>query len=576
MSLSARPKYLVAALALLLILIALFVGPVVFAERSQVPAQSAVASAKAAPAGVLAATAEVEPNDFYTEAQSVATDCIIVSGEITPAGDVDYYSFSASVGQRVFAYVYTAASIYSLDSVLELLGTDGVTVLELDDDDGSQGNSSSSIAGYPITATGTYFLRVSEFGNDEPIAPYHLCLVTQGPLYGKESEPNSPITNANPFPTIPGIVTGTITVTGGRDIFSFTANAGDVVFASLDLNPERDGFSWDGVIDLMDGSSTVLATADSGKVPAELAASEALSFTIVTTGTYYIRVTVFGDAEGGTQYTYNLSLCLNPSPAQPTGEISGEVFWDRDDNGALGAIDTGLDDVIVDISGPLNGSVTTSGGGLFAVTGLPDGTYSLTVRKATVPLGPDPGLTTNNLPYTAIISGGNVITGANFGYRPGNRIDGRVCLDGNGSGNCESGELGIGSPVSLNLYLNGGFYSSKTAEPSSGYYEFRNLPAGSYVVEVVPPPGYTPTGATSRGPMALSGGQVAHDNNFALQISTPTPTPTATPTPTPTATPTEVPPATPTPTPTVTPTPTETPIQIRRQFYFPMIYKGGI
>ena len=575
MSRSARPTFLLAAFALVLMLAALFIGPVVFAEKFQSPAAARLAQ-QATPT----ISPEIEPNDLYTQAQPVGTTCVIVSGEITPSTDVDYYSFPAAAGQWVFAYVDTSG-----DSVLELLGTDGATVLEADDDDGP--SLSSSIAGRPITTTGTYYLRVSSSGAASTFT-YFLCLAVQGPLWGREVEPNSPLANANPFPAVPGVITGTIAVTGDLDIYSFTANAGDIVFISLDLDPERDGFAWDGVLDLMDAGATVLVTADNSvAVGSPYPPSEAISYTIGLTATYYIRVTHFGDNQGGPQYTYRLSLCRNPA-APPQGLISGVVFQDVDESASLSALDTPLNGAILDLTGPLNGSAATSGAGQYTFAGLPDGAYTVTVRS--VPLGPDPGVTTGNLPFTVTISGGGVVT-ANFGYRAGNRIEGFVFLDGNGNGARNVGEGGIGSGVTLNLYRNGVFYASKVSQPSSGYYLFANLPAGSYVVEVVVPAGYTLTTLPSIGPFAVSGGQRYIDRNFGLQVSTPTPTPTPTDTPTPTptetptATPTETPTETPTPTatptatptevPTETPTPTATPIPIYRQFYFPLILRGG-
>ena len=45
--------------------------------------------------------------------------------------------------------------------MLSILGTDGLTVLEVDDDNGSFGTLSSSIAGTGIATSGTHYVKVN-------------------------------------------------------------------------------------------------------------------------------------------------------------------------------------------------------------------------------------------------------------------------------------------------------------------------------------------------------------------------------------------------------------------------------
>ncbi len=84
---------------------------------------------------------EAEPND------TTATATPIEAGERIRAprtvGDVDHYRFTAEAGDRVFAAALTSGSVASSDSQLALLGSDGTTVLESDDDDGSFGSLSA-------------------------------------------------------------------------------------------------------------------------------------------------------------------------------------------------------------------------------------------------------------------------------------------------------------------------------------------------------------------------------------------------------------------------------------------------
>ena len=74
-------------------------------------------------------------------------------------------------GDRVYAAVMTAFSAgSSTDSQLSLIGSDGTTVIEFDDDNGSLGALSSSIAGAVIPTTGTYYLKVNHFYDSETLA----------------------------------------------------------------------------------------------------------------------------------------------------------------------------------------------------------------------------------------------------------------------------------------------------------------------------------------------------------------------------------------------------------------------
>ena len=86
---------------------------------------------------------ESEPNGTVALATPLGTDALIRAA-IFPAGDVDYYSFNAAAGDRVHVATMTAASVYGDDTIVDLLDTDGVTVLQTDDDNGSFRAQSSS------------------------------------------------------------------------------------------------------------------------------------------------------------------------------------------------------------------------------------------------------------------------------------------------------------------------------------------------------------------------------------------------------------------------------------------------
>ena len=85
--------------------------------------------------------AEVEPNNAFGQATPLTLNAgagAFIQGNIFANGDVDFFSFTAAAGDRIYAAVMTSASANaSSDSQLRLIGSDGTTVIEFDDDDGT-------------------------------------------------------------------------------------------------------------------------------------------------------------------------------------------------------------------------------------------------------------------------------------------------------------------------------------------------------------------------------------------------------------------------------------------------------
>src|SRR5690606_21316004 len=116
------------------------------------------------------------------------------------------------------------------------------------DDNGSFAALSSSIAGASIPSTGTYFLKVNDFtAGTASERPYELHLSVLSGAPTPEVESNDTPATANPLPAN-GWVSGTRdpALATEQDWFSLTLNAGDTVFLSLDVDPERDGVVWNG------------------------------------------------------------------------------------------------------------------------------------------------------------------------------------------------------------------------------------------------------------------------------------------------------------------------------------------
>ncbi len=269
---------------------------------------------------------EVEPNNTPGTATPLVGGDVKIKANLFPNGDVDYYSFTASAGSRFYAATMTSGSAgNSTDSQLTLFASDGTTVIEFDDDNGSFAALSSSIAGANLTAGGTYYLKVNDFtAGTSTERPYELYVKVQSGSPTPEVEPNDTPATANPLPAS-GWVSGTRNPAAAteQDWYSMTLNAGDTVFLSLDLDPERDSVTWNGRLGIAlfgDAGNQILVVDDAGTgdvSPNPNIPSEALFMTVKDAGTYYAFVDSASAAVGGPTATYNLSVSVLPHT--PTG-----------------------------------------------------------------------------------------------------------------------------------------------------------------------------------------------------------------------------------------------------------------
>ena len=264
---------------------------------------------------------EVEPNGTSATATPLtitpADPAAIVTLTISPANDFDFFSFSATAGSRVWAYVDTGSPPAqvgnSRDSQVRLFDTDGTTLIEFDDDDAS-GNGgdgtqetglASCIAGRTIPATGTYFLRVNDFSTSATINPCTMYVVVTSTSI-PEIESNNTAATATPLITAGEVVdvgSGSIGVSGDADYYSIVCEAGDILSVNADCDPENNG-STDLILSLRDPGDVQLFSADSGIDAPDPREAEGFSFLIPTAGTYFVRVTAFLSGTG----TYDLMV----------------------------------------------------------------------------------------------------------------------------------------------------------------------------------------------------------------------------------------------------------------------------
>jgi cysteine-rich repeat protein len=260
---------------------------------------------------------EAEPNGAVTQATPLASPKDVVVGNIMPSGDVDYYSFTGVAGERVYAATQTATSPNAQpDTVLTLLETDGTTEIETDDDNGNFTSQSSSIAGAVLPTSGTYYLRVSHYNPGLELRPYRLHFQKRNGLPQSEIEPNDAVPQTVSAVAGAGAwLAGSISSEADIDYYYFTLNAGDTIFASLDMDPERDGTDFDAYIGGGLFPNIYFGWDDAGLEPAP--DSEAFFTTVQAAGLYAVRI-----ASGATSGTGNYVLSISAHPAESSADCT--------------------------------------------------------------------------------------------------------------------------------------------------------------------------------------------------------------------------------------------------------------
>lgn len=261
---------------------------------------------------------EEEPNAAPIQASLLFCG---IEGAISPAADVDFFSIGAQLaGTRVFAM---ADGVPMNNNDLRMRITTTADTLEFDDDDNDSpfGAFSPNVAGTPLTGAAA-FVRIDHFTSTVVSEPYRLYTVLQPSQSHAtaEVEPNNtPATaQASPLSYFYGSAAGS---GADLDFYSFSASAGDLVILGLDGDPLRDNtpinttlalIGIDGVTVLAsvnDGGSTSSTTPGTGSLTSTTPNSpgEALTFRVVTSGTYYARVTNTSTSTGD----YLLSISRN-------------------------------------------------------------------------------------------------------------------------------------------------------------------------------------------------------------------------------------------------------------------------
>ncbi|MFH1842276.1 MAG: hypothetical protein ABIF77_03645 [bacterium] len=117
-----------------------------------------------------ARAAESEPNNDCATANA-ATVGDPMEAAITPAGDLDYFEYTANAGDCVIFETHPGVGQTGGDTQMNLYADDCVTGLNYDDDGGAGLYSRFE---HTFTADGTYYIAINEYGNNGEIGAYVL------------------------------------------------------------------------------------------------------------------------------------------------------------------------------------------------------------------------------------------------------------------------------------------------------------------------------------------------------------------------------------------------------------------
>ncbi len=159
-------------------------------------------------------------------------------------------------------------------------------------------------------------------------------------------------------------------------------------------------------------------------------------------------------------------------------QVSGTIFIDDNKNAVQDNGEGGFNGALLALAGPAsNFSMTSGAGGIFSLTSLDRGNYTLSL---TVPGG---YLATTPASSSFVLSQDTVI---NFGITPNNTVSGKVVLDVNND-LCSGGTSGPGyAGVSITIIPTSGGSQRTTQSSGSGLYSITGLPNGNFSIQATP------------------------------------------------------------------------------------------
>jgi fimbrial isopeptide formation D2 family protein/uncharacterized repeat protein (TIGR01451 family) len=397
-------------------------------------------------------------------------------------------------------------------------GTISGTVYFDRDNSGTFNTGDTPIAGVPITLGGAFPNGGGVFVNtavtdangfyqftDLPAASY---TITETQPAGFSQGVNTPGTSGTP---VAGDTIGEFNLpAGGTSANNLFGERAATVSGRVFNDINRDGIPTTGSgiagvqVQLVDSAGVVVATTTTGP-------DGTYAFTNVIPGSYTIVETqpaVFGNSPVGPATVRSVTVPLGGITDQNFGEIlgrlSGTVFLDFNNNGIQDAGETGIANTAVSISGQdVLGTiippsiVLTDANGNYTFTELRAGRYTVSEAQPAAwadgidTQGSAGGVVTNDTFTNVPLSAGVTATGYNFA-EVGGTIGGFVFEDSDNDGLQSPIESGIpGVLITLaGTSVSGVPINAIATTDNNGFFEFRNLPAGTYTLTEEQPAGY--------------------------------------------------------------------------------------
>lgn len=263
---------------------------------------------------------ELESNNTLAEADASPVKITgdgYITGAINPIGDIDVFRFDLAQGGVVRFEVFDGSLLdckTGIGTALRLRNAGGQVLYT----DNTSGISSCSAIVVPLPA-GTYYVDVTDFGNNETISAYALEVDVQGNI-GTEFEGNDSFIVATPFAGNDVFIFGNHQVNTDADWYALSVPSGWSLRAEVIEGGAESCESGevDSLLSLHDAAGIQVASDDdlgrgfcslldgTGTSP-QYAGAHALAG-----GTYYLRVAASNSAQMGTtgQFDYRLAVTM--------------------------------------------------------------------------------------------------------------------------------------------------------------------------------------------------------------------------------------------------------------------------
>lgn len=307
---------------------------------------------------------EQEPNDVIINAQPISP-LISIGGVIGTALDNDYFAFRAELGETIQADILALGFRASnkpgsdLSARLTLLDSDGTTVLI---EDTPEGPYDDPFVKYTFTASGTYYLRVTDTNNTGGTEHIYILSVERE----RPENTGDPANWISP-PALPSI-DALIHPPGDTDEYKFQGSANQIVTIDIDsavFNPNNPAAEI--IILLMNNDYAILAS--DAYDPVSDPVDPYIQYTLPADGIYRISISERRSYVGTSNTFYQLSVDLGPaisnntfadtSPTDLPKMVSGTLVPSRDsDFYGFNSTQTSSINANIDAAGGLHSLIT--------------------------------------------------------------------------------------------------------------------------------------------------------------------------------------------------------------------------